>query len=147
MEDEREEAEKELSRLRNNRMTKNDRLNKIDCVYVIGMGQYVKIGYTTTSIETRLKCMKVSMPEDPTIYATIAGSRADESALHKRFSIHRSNREWFYLEGSLEEWISEGCPYESVSLRARVNQARSSAVERGPYTAVAAGSNPAAPTT
>lgn len=122
-----------------------DKRNKLGTVYVIGMGHFVKIGFTETNLENRLRCMKVSMPEDPVLYAEIRGSRADELSLHRRFIAHRAKREWFVLEGELEEWVSEGCPYRSISSRDTEAEACSSAVERGPYTADAAGSNPATP--
>lgn len=145
-ESEKNKAEEFLRRYVQKKINKKERKHKVATIYVIGVGEYVKIGFTASSIDSRLRCMKVSMPEDPVVYATFPGSRADELHLHKRFSDLRTKREWFLLGAELEEWISEGCPYRSISSRDTDAEACSSAVERGPYTADAAGSNPAAPT-
>lgn len=90
---------------------KSMRLNRKGTVYVIGTGPYVKIGFTRLTVVERLKNLKVSMPETPTVIAEICGSRRDELVLHHRFAEYRLNGEWFRREGDVEAWISDGCQY------------------------------------
>lgn len=75
-------------------------------IYVIAVGPYIKIGFTAVGIATRLKYLKVAMPELPVILATFAGNTRDELALHHRFSAHRANGEWFRNEGPVTAWIA-----------------------------------------
>lgn len=79
-------------------------------VYVIGFGDYVKIGFTT-NLNNRLPVLQTGMPEKLTLYGTIADAeQADERRLHRRFAAHRLQGEWFRKEGELAAWIEAGCP-------------------------------------
>jgi hypothetical protein len=86
--------------------TKDKRRNLLGLIYVVAMGRYVKIGFTSVGIKTRLKYLKVSMPELPVVLAVFHGSRAHELELHHRFSALRANGEWFRNEGEITEWIA-----------------------------------------
>lgn len=83
----------------------------IQCVYVVGFGPYVKIGFTADHFQRRLRALHGGFPEQLTTYATIPnGTRELERALHTRFAAHRLQYEWFRYEGELAAWIEAGCP-------------------------------------
>lgn len=77
-------------------------------VYVIGYGEYIKIG-VTRDIKGRINTLQTSAPGKLEIYAMFEGWLRDEALLHKRFSKHRTNGEWFRREGELAQWIDGGC--------------------------------------
>jgi Meiotically Up-regulated Gene 113 (MUG113) protein len=77
-------------------------------LYVIGFGQYVKIGITT-NLDSRLAQLQI--PEELSEYALfVNGWRREELELHRRFAAYRVRGEWFKKEGELAEWIERGCP-------------------------------------
>ena len=78
-------------------------------VYVIGFGDYVKIGYST-AFPFRLRDIQAHVPVPLTIYARFSGRQTQERALHRRFAEHRLNGEWFRFDGALAAWIKAGCP-------------------------------------
>lgn len=83
----------------------------VPCVYIVGFGPYVKIGYTGDHFALRLRALHGGCPEKLTTYATIPnGTRALERRLHKRFAAYRLQYEWFKKEGKLADWIARGCP-------------------------------------
>lgn len=83
----------------------------IPCVYIVGFGPYVKIGFTADHFEKRLRALHGGFPEKLTTYATLPnGTREQERALHKRFAAYRLQYEWFKREGELASWIDAGCP-------------------------------------
>lgn len=84
--------------------------NRKGLIYVIGLGQYVKIGFTAVGIETRMKYLRVSMPERPTVLGLFEGTKITERRLHQRFTELRANGEWFRNEGDLTSWVESGCP-------------------------------------
>jgi hypothetical protein len=83
----------------------------VPCIYVVGFGPYVKIGWTGAHFSSRLRALHGGCPEKLTTYATIPnGTRAQERALHRRFAVYRLQYEWFRREGELASWIDAGCP-------------------------------------
>lgn len=81
------------------------------CVYVVGFGPYVKIGFTADHFERRLRGLNGGFPEKLEAYARICGAtRADEKRLHNRFASSRLQGEWFRREGAVADWIEAGCP-------------------------------------
>lgn len=78
-------------------------------IYVVGFGNYVKIGFTAGPLPYRVRALQTACPEKLTVYATLKGDRAAETALHSRFAAHRAEGEWFRREGALAEWIEGGC--------------------------------------
>jgi len=79
-------------------------------VYVVGFGQYVKIGFTQTPIEVRIASIQSDCPEILKIYGQIEGTHFDEIRLLGRFIEYRSQGEWHYRRGDLAAWIDAGCP-------------------------------------
>jgi hypothetical protein len=79
------------------------------CVYIVGFGNYVKIGHST-KFYCRFVALQNGVPEDLTIYATFANEGvALETDLHRQFADYRTHGEWFRKEGSLAAWIDGGC--------------------------------------
>ncbi len=79
--------------------------HKVDTVYLIGCGEFVKIGYTRGHVETRLNDMAVGCPMQLTLLGQIPGSLKLERTLHKLFHLYRHRGEWFRNEGSLAEFV------------------------------------------
>lgn len=78
-------------------------------IYVVGFLNYVKIGYTSKSIEERIVSLQTGCPETITIFATFRGSKQYETHFHQRFSAFNTQGEWFRREGELANWIDGGC--------------------------------------
>jgi hypothetical protein len=74
-------------------------------VYLVGFGGYVKIGFTTGSVASRVAALQVACPERLTVYGTKRGTVADELSLHRRFASLRTFGEWFRHEGELADYI------------------------------------------
>lgn len=55
----------------------------------------IKIGFTGSSAERRLKHVQTHNHEPVVLISTRAGNRRDELALHRRFGKHRIHGEWF----------------------------------------------------
>lgn len=79
-------------------------------VYLIGFDQWVKIGYTSTSVRKRLEGLQTSIPVKLEVIHSMPGSLELEARLHLRFTQYRRQGEWFAREGDLARWIDEGCP-------------------------------------
>lgn len=80
-------------------------------IYVIGLNNYAKIGFTSIELSERIKYLKISMPENPIILGQFPGTTDDELTLHRRFSAYRANGEWFHVQGDLAAWIAAGCSH------------------------------------
>ena len=75
-------------------------------IYFAGYGDYLKIGFTSGSVATRIRDLATGSPLPITIYATLPGSTmADERVLHKRFKRLRLQNEWFRMTDSLLAWV------------------------------------------
>lgn len=80
--------------------------------YVIRSGPFVKIG-TSSDIEKRVRELRISNPHEVEAVAVLAGGRAVEGSLHRRFKAYRHRHEWFRIEGELADWIERGCPADA----------------------------------
>lgn len=78
-------------------------------VYVIGFGNYVKIGFTARSVEERIVGLQTGCPEPIKVYAAFRAPLAFEANLHERFKAFGTQGEWFRREGELAAWIDGGC--------------------------------------
>lgn len=74
------------------------------CVYFIGCGAFVKIGFAANA-DWRLKDLQVGSPHTLVLLATIPGGAAEEARLHRQFAAYRHRNEWFRLDGTLAEHI------------------------------------------
>ncbi|QVJ07708.1 hypothetical protein [Sphingopyxis phage VSN-002] len=78
-------------------------------IYFIANGEteesWVKIGYTTGSVETRRRSLQTGCPFSLNILAFAPGEPVDERRLHDRFAAYRGYGEWFSLEGSLSAYV------------------------------------------
>jgi len=67
----------------------------------------VKIGFTEGSVEHRLKALQTGCPESLALLASFPGTKAEEVALHKRFSQFALVGEWFELSPEIEEFVRQ----------------------------------------
>lgn len=79
-------------------------------IYVVGFGEYIKIGHTRHPIVFRLASLQTACPERLIVYASLVGSAADEAALLRRFAHANTQGEWFRRDAIIDEWIATGCP-------------------------------------
>jgi hypothetical protein len=75
-------------------------------VYFISDGEFVKIGYSA-DWRARLKALQTSNPRELCAAAVIAGTIADERALHRRFASDRlrADNEWFRFSDEIRTFI------------------------------------------
>lgn len=67
----------------------------------------VKIGYTTTSLKTRLSAIQNGNPEKIEMKAVIyGGTYSTESRLHRMFQVDRLTGEWFSPSKEMDEIIA-----------------------------------------
>ncbi|WP_267422764.1 GIY-YIG nuclease family protein [Methylobacterium sp. GC_Met_2] len=83
------------------------------CVYVIGSGGHVKIGFTSKGARKRLAHLQIGSAEKLTLLATISGSVEMEKRLHACFAHLRTSGEWFRNTGELRDWLARGCPVDA----------------------------------
>jgi len=69
-------------------------------VYFLRCGDAVKIGYTTNP-SGRLESLKTGLPTPIDAFVLVAGTEADERALHREFHQLRVHGEWFRANGTL----------------------------------------------
>jgi hypothetical protein len=71
-------------------------------IYYLRVGSYIKIGWASV-LTKRMK----AYPPDSVLMATEPGTRKDESALHRKFAVHRTHgREWYALVPPIMEHIA-----------------------------------------
>lgn len=70
-------------------------------------GKFVKIGFTESSIESRLAVMQTGCPYRLAVVLTINGDRDLESSLHRRFRKSRHRGEWFRISDDILEFVLE----------------------------------------
>lgn len=85
-------------------------------IYVIELGPYIKIGFTSAGLASRIGELRVAMPEVPTVRATFSGTRKDEAALHRRFAAYRAQGEWFKHEREVAKWTSTLEEFKTISV-------------------------------
>jgi hypothetical protein len=65
----------------------------------------IKIGYTT-NLDSRLRSLRTSSPNEPKIHLVIPGSRDDEQNLHRQFAPFHVRREWFRRAQPINDFIA-----------------------------------------
>lgn len=68
---------------------------------------FVKIGYTSKSVEQRMSTLRCANPHQLTLLAAIPGSIRAEVRLHARFETAHHFREWFHPVPELLAYIDE----------------------------------------
>jgi hypothetical protein len=77
-------------------------------IYFIQDGNnYIKIGYTSDSADTRRKAGQTWNPSDLKVLLTIEGEQSDEAALHRQFASAGVVREWFKPVPELISYLLE----------------------------------------
>lgn len=73
-------------------------------IYFMQSGSFIKIGTARNPVD-RLRRLQQGSPHPIQIIKTMAGGRAKEAALHRRFRRLRVLGEWFKNEGSLRKYL------------------------------------------
>lgn len=76
-------------------------------VYFLQAGPFVKIGFTGGCPLYRISQLKTGCPYEIRLLATMKGNQQTERALHRRFQMHLSAREWFHANEELMSFIKE----------------------------------------
>jgi len=107
-----EESEVEQTiKNRNLSQCTQDAMNENQVVYFIQQENtegLIKIGFTSKSVEKRLKSLKTATPYNLKVLKTIDGGEDKEKQMHERFKKHRVNpkSEWFYPSRELLTFIA-----------------------------------------
>jgi hypothetical protein len=79
-------------------------------------GSRIKIG-TTGRLAHRLRQLEIEYGHGLVVIGVMEGFREDEAKLHRRFSHHRVEGEWFLASEELQTFITENAePWEPVKL-------------------------------
>lgn len=75
-------------------------------IYFIGNLKYgfVKVGFST-NVERRIGAIQTGCPFPIVILARMRGTVKDEKDLHRKMKLHKSNGEWFRIEGLVKGYI------------------------------------------
>lgn len=78
----------------------------IYAIEAIGSGR-VKIGWTRTTVERRLRDLQTGCPFPLRVLATTTGLQRDEWKIHRQLRPHLAvaGTEWFHLTPEVEAWI------------------------------------------
>ena len=78
------------------------------CVYIVQSGEAgpIKIGWSS-HLTSRLQTLGASVPGLHLLGIIDPGDRALEKRLHRQFSDHRMDREWFHPSLELIQWVRE----------------------------------------
>ena len=83
--------------------------NKIGNIYFFSDMQYIKIGFTTETIQKRMSRLKTGNPKDIYCLCNYKGTILQEKELHKTFIKDRvrDNGEWFYPSSEIIDYINK----------------------------------------
>lgn len=84
-----------------------DVCHSLGVIYFAGFKKFVKIGFTSGSIASRLSSLQTSSPEPMKVYATMWGTKNSERDLHLRFADLKIRGEWYSLRGQLRSFITQ----------------------------------------
>lgn len=68
-------------------------------MYIIGAGEYLKIGFTARPISSRLAALAAGSPHPLALLALVPGTSQLEKWFHSRLKAHRRQGEWFDAAG------------------------------------------------
>jgi hypothetical protein len=85
-------------------ITGNVRAFLHDTVYLIGCGEFVKIGFANNP-RYRLRILQLANPHQLELLATLPGGPEIEQQLHVAFGRYHHRGEWFRLEGELALYV------------------------------------------
>lgn len=82
---------------------------RLEQVYFITDGRYIKIGTTKIGAEKRLKQLNTGSPLRLYLLGYITGGKEKEKELHKKFQQYkvRNNGEWFSPEDDLINYLNK----------------------------------------
>lgn len=85
-----------------------------------GEGGPIKVGYveglTRSAIEFRVGLLQVGNPEPLKVLATMAGGRAEERELHKRFRAGHIRGEWFNADTPFLQDAIDAAPNDEAEI-------------------------------
>lgn len=79
-------------------------LGATNCVYVVRLERWVKIG-TSMSLRGRLAELQNACPLPLRLIVAFPGSYGTERALHRRFQSQRTKGEWFEYRDEVRAWV------------------------------------------
>jgi hypothetical protein len=79
---------------------------RVDTIYVVRCGYRVKIGFTA-NLNQRMHSLSTANHRPIELLASWPGNKADEKAIHARFSDIRVRGEWFALQKPIKEWLRD----------------------------------------
>lgn len=85
------------------------RTTMTDKIYFLTEGSYIKIGYTSQPIETRMHQLNTGSVHNIYLLGWLYGDKDKEKEIHKRFLKNRVRRngEWFVPTSELLDFINE----------------------------------------
>lgn len=70
-------------------------------------GEYIKIGYTTKDIHTRLAQIQTGNPKKLQLVGWMQGNRGTERLMQERFKMYHAHGEWFhYTSGMYDKLVN-----------------------------------------
>jgi hypothetical protein len=88
------------------------RAERTGCIYFLGLGSFVKIGFTLKPIHERIARLQTGAPERLVILGLQTGQKHEEAELHSRFGRYRSHGEWFQNEWPVAAYIASLPPVD-----------------------------------
>jgi len=82
---------------------------KPGCVYFVGAGPFVKIGWTGGKVHDRIASMRTGCPYELVLLGFRSGSIEVEKDFHRLFAEHRHRGEWFHLTPEICAYIKAKC--------------------------------------
>lgn len=91
---------------RKNEVVAHDRVSG-EIVYFLRAGEFVKIGKSTGTPDSRVNQLRTGCPFPIEVMATIPGGLDLERSLHRRFAHCRAHGEWFHATPGLLAYVAE----------------------------------------
>jgi hypothetical protein len=77
----------------------------IGTVYFVACGEYVKIGFTSTTVDQRIYGMRTGNPYPMRVCLTVVGDIDYERRMHRKFRKHHHQFEWFHISDEIKDFI------------------------------------------
>lgn len=74
-------------------------------IYFIRAKNHIKIGFTRSTVETRLRHIQLGNPYKLEVLGQITGGARMERRLHRKFKKYRAQAEWFRAAPELVKFV------------------------------------------